>query len=156
MPQEVPLVDSLYSTRQFQRGDLRPALAFDPAAAGRLLDEAGWEDSDGDGVRERGGEPLSFSLLVSTGGGASFPAHEREAILVQEQLRRVGVAVEIDVVDGMAIRERWERGDFEATIYDVLALTRYQLFGEPNPMGLDSPELFQDRTEILTKPTPAP
>ncbi len=36
---------------------------FDPARAKQLLDEAGWTDSDEDGVRDREGTPLAFTLL---------------------------------------------------------------------------------------------
>src|SRR5690606_32458566 len=37
-------------------------LSFDSAAARRALAEAGWSDSDGDGVVDRGGEPFRFIL----------------------------------------------------------------------------------------------
>ena len=37
--------------------------AYDPAAANKLLDDAGWTDSDGDGVRDREGVKLAFVLL---------------------------------------------------------------------------------------------
>jgi len=53
---------------------------FDTSAAGeydgnvswrrvarRLLDEAGWTDSDGDGVRERDGVPFAFELAFPAG-----------------------------------------------------------------------------------------
>jgi peptide/nickel transport system substrate-binding protein len=38
---------------------------FDPGQARRLLEQAGWIDSDGDGIRDRDGKPLSFDLTVS-------------------------------------------------------------------------------------------
>jgi peptide/nickel transport system substrate-binding protein len=43
------------------------AVEFDPALAARLLDEAGWSDEDGDGIRERGGVRASFPLLYFAG-----------------------------------------------------------------------------------------
>ncbi len=44
-----------------------PALPFDRAAAAKLLDEAGWIDSDGNGTRDREGKAFAFDLLVSEG-----------------------------------------------------------------------------------------
>jgi peptide/nickel transport system substrate-binding protein len=43
-----------------------PTPAYDPAQAQRLLNELAWRDSDGDGVRDRGGVPLSLSLLTNS------------------------------------------------------------------------------------------
>ncbi len=37
---------------------------YDPAQAAALLDEAGWVDSDGDGVREQDGEPLTLDFYL--------------------------------------------------------------------------------------------
>jgi peptide/nickel transport system substrate-binding protein len=62
---------------------------YDPDGAAELLDEAGWTDSDGDGVRDRNGIPLRFELLAT-------PRPDRAAIqtLVQASLGRVGVEAE--------------------------------------------------------------
>jgi len=38
--------------------------AHDPARAAALLEEAGWTDSDGDGLRDREGEPLMLDLYL--------------------------------------------------------------------------------------------
>jgi peptide/nickel transport system substrate-binding protein len=40
---------------------------YDPEKAAALLDEAGWTDSDGDGIRDKDGEALSFELLYPAG-----------------------------------------------------------------------------------------
>ena len=73
-----------------------PALPYDPAAAGALLDEAGWRDRDGDGVRESAdGTRLSFSIKYNTGN------QQRQDIaeIMQAQLARVGIEVRPQVVE---------------------------------------------------------
>jgi len=65
---------------------------FDPAAARRLLDEAGWSDMR-DGVRhDRAGEPLAFTL-VTTAGNRGRAETQR---LIAQQWRAVGVSVRLD------------------------------------------------------------
>jgi hypothetical protein len=61
-------------------------IAYDPAAAARALDSLGWRPGPG-GARARGGRPLAASLLVPS---TSAP-RMRMAVLLQEQLARVGV-----------------------------------------------------------------
>jgi peptide/nickel transport system substrate-binding protein len=39
--------------------------AYDPKRAGELLDQAGWIDTDGDGIRDKDGQPLRFAFLGS-------------------------------------------------------------------------------------------
>jgi peptide/nickel transport system substrate-binding protein len=64
-------------------------LPYSPDEAASLLDEAGWTDSDGDGARDRDGEPFSFELLAT-------PRRDWGAIqtLVQASLGQIGVEVE--------------------------------------------------------------
>jgi peptide/nickel transport system substrate-binding protein len=64
-------------------------LPYAPEDAAALLDEAGWADSDGDGTRDREGEPFRFELLAT-------PRRDWAAIqtLVQASLGQVGVEVE--------------------------------------------------------------
>ena len=38
-------------------------IAFDLEKAKSLLDEAGWKDTDGDGVRDRNGKPFKFEVI---------------------------------------------------------------------------------------------
>jgi peptide/nickel transport system substrate-binding protein len=63
---------------------------YDPDAAGRLLDEAGWVDADGDGLRENvDGMPLSVSIKYNQGNRL----RQEIAEVMQAQLRQVGVEV---------------------------------------------------------------
>ena len=61
-------------------------LPYDTTASRALLDAAGWTDSDGDGVRDRGSEELSFELSTN-----ERQVNQDIAVIVQEHLRAVGV-----------------------------------------------------------------
>ena len=45
--------------------DAASLYSYDPERAAELLDEAGWVDEDGDGLREQNGEPLTVTYIAS-------------------------------------------------------------------------------------------
>ncbi len=65
-----------------------PAAEHDPAGAGRLLDGAGWPRG-ADGIRQKGGRPLTLTLI----GDYQLPAGA--LAVVAEQLRSVGIAANV-------------------------------------------------------------
>jgi peptide/nickel transport system substrate-binding protein len=65
----------------------------DPSRAGALLEEAGWPDIDGDGIRNRGGNPLQLDLVLMSWGNLPEVGQ-----MLQAQLRAVGVAVDSQVL----------------------------------------------------------
>jgi len=86
-------------------------------AARRLLRDAGWEDHDGDGIRERDGVPLRFELLVRGGS----PAFDEVAVLVRENLREAGVDVALRRLELTVMSERLRAGDFSACLLEFAA-----------------------------------
>lgn len=85
------------------------ALGFDPAAAQATLADAGFIDSDGDGIRERAGQKLEFTFLLPSNSvrlGRLVP-------LLQEQLRAAGVAMNIERVETTSLSPRVARRDFD-------------------------------------------
>ena len=46
---------------------------FDPAASRALLDDAGWRDASGDGIRERDGRRFAFTLITQSGFAVREP-----------------------------------------------------------------------------------
>jgi peptide/nickel transport system substrate-binding protein len=77
--------------------DLEP-LPYDPDSARALLDEAGWVDQDGDGIRERDVIKASFELKTN-------PISTREDIvtLVQSDLAQIGVEVSIRLQEAQSL-----------------------------------------------------
>lgn len=68
-----------------------PKVTYDPAAAGRLLDSAGWR-MGADGVRAKDGRRLELTLAISPQGVNGSPL---AAAVIQENLRLLGIAVTI-------------------------------------------------------------
>jgi peptide/nickel transport system substrate-binding protein len=86
---------------------------YDPSRARALLDEAGWRDANGDGIRERAGRPLAFTLVTQAG----FAIRENIAQVVQRQWREIGADVAIQLHDGTAISALWFEGRFDAMLH---------------------------------------
>jgi peptide/nickel transport system substrate-binding protein len=73
-----------------------PEVPYDPDGARALLDEAGWRDRDGDGVREDAqGRPLTITLKYNQGSRS----RQTIAELVQAQLADIGVDIRPQAVD---------------------------------------------------------
>ena len=102
-------------------GPAPPAPEQDPDAAARLLDEAGWIDSDRDGVRDRGGARLHVVALVlekpDPPAGAPRTDPERAALL--EPLKRAGIAIETRVGTEAVLMNRVRSGDFGIAMLEM-------------------------------------
>ncbi len=82
----------------------------DPGAARTALAEAGWRDTDADGVLDRGGEPFRFELATYTGGGARWEALQ----MIQADLRSVGIDAQPRRYDPNVLTARLIGQDFDA------------------------------------------
>ncbi|HXU44235.1 MAG TPA: ABC transporter substrate-binding protein [Thermoanaerobaculia bacterium] len=85
-------------------------LPYDPAQAKKLLEESGFRDRDGDGVLDREGRPFRFELLTNSGNQQRVDA----GVMIQDQLKQVGVAVVPRVVEFNALAAQLDGGTFDA------------------------------------------
>jgi peptide/nickel transport system substrate-binding protein len=92
--------------------------------ARRLLAATGWGDSDADGTLDRDGRPLRLLLTVPNTSGI----RRQMALLIQEQLRRIGVQIEIQQLEFPIYLERRSAGDFDIDFSSVNQ--------DPSPSGL--------------------
>ncbi len=86
---------------------------FDQAKARKLLDEAGWIDRDGDGVRDKQGQPFAFTILTNQGNSSRL----KTAIIIQQRLKEIGVRTQVRAVEWAAfIKEFVDKHNFDALI----------------------------------------
>ncbi len=88
-----------------------PSLAerysYNPDEAARLLEEAGWTDSDGDGIREQNGRPLTLDAALMTWGSVPEVAQ-----LLQAQWAQVGVELHTETLTYPAALEAAREGNY--------------------------------------------
>ncbi len=105
-----------------------PRPKFDPEAAAALLEEAGWTDSDGDGVREcRGcetaeeGYKMEMEFIAYAEYGEALELTQQ---LIAEMLGKVGIKLKLSIVEGSVL---WaavadggieQSGNFDMDIWD--------------------------------------
>lgn len=89
------------------------AIPYDTVKAKALLDSLGWRQSAPGAVRQRNGQPLRFSLVVPV----SSRPRMSYAVLIQEQLRRVGVRADIEQLQANVAGDRGVKRDFDAMLF---------------------------------------
>lgn len=89
-----------------------PFIEQDVEAAVALLEEAGWVDANGDGIREKDGVNLAFTLYTNQGNS------RREAIgaIFESQLEEVGFDVDYQAIEFNTILEIIDAQTFDAII----------------------------------------
>lgn len=89
-------------------GDVAPD-PFDRERAAQVLDQAGYRDSNGDGVREVNGEAIRLLFLLPA--GARTLAAEVKSFALD--LRRAGILLDTTTVDPASLPAKIQHGDFE-------------------------------------------
>jgi peptide/nickel transport system substrate-binding protein len=141
-PSVGPVISAMWAFNH----SLQP-VAFDPAGARRLLAEAGWSDSNGDGSLDRDGLELAFELLTN----AENDQRQDICLLVEADLARVGVVARPRFVEWGTLLALETAGDFDAivsgwiepTLIDLGPLWHSAPPGEPtlNSIGYANPEV---------------
>jgi len=118
---------------------------YDPEGAKQLLDEAGWVDSDGDGIRDKNGIPFRFKYMIG-----NLPLHEQIAKLLKDQAAKVGIEVLPDPYEWSVFVQRLQNREFDAVNlawHGGLAQDPYQVWHSSqiekhgsNYVGFDNPE----------------
>ena len=136
MPVESVIQDLYHGTARAMSGPFTPdewaynpnvpVIRYDPEGAKRLLASAGWLDQNGDGVLEKAGQPLKFDLMIMTGSATA----KQLAQMLQSELAKIGVQVEIAMMDGAMAIQRIAAGNYEA------AYLSWDLDPDPDPYAL--------------------
>ncbi len=87
-------------------------LKYDPILAGKLLDEAGWTDSDGDGIRDKDGQDFKFKFAYS--GSNQF--YRQLATLLKDWMAQAGVRLEPEPIEWSVLLVRIKERKFESMV----------------------------------------
>ncbi|MBR9988111.1 MAG: hypothetical protein KFH98_00055 [Gemmatimonadetes bacterium] len=160
-----PALSPIPSVLREHSPDVRP-VPFDADSARLLLAAAGWRDSNGDGLVDRGGRPLRIEVdFVSTD-------QTRQDVLVamQSMLRRVGIDVAPRAYESTTWVQRLRDGSFTASFWGwgwgpgVMGPNAEMIFHSrsippngPNFAGSDHPRIdaLIDSTLVTTDTTRA-
>ncbi len=111
---------------------------YDPESAIAMFDEAGIVDSDGDGYREYDGEKVSLEIISTK--------HPTLSVLLQEQLKQVGIEIRIASKEQASQFAVLEQMDFDIASHANIpsfSLDLYEQFADDGDwsMHLGDPEL---------------
>jgi len=135
--------------------DVKPP-AFNPDLALGLLREAGFADSDGDGVLDKEGKPFSFELLTNKGN----KQREKAAVIIQYYLKKIGVQARVSVLEWPTFLDQVNRKRFDAVILgwslgldpDASGIWHSKKAGKYNFVSYANPEVDQVLDEALIVP----
>jgi peptide/nickel transport system substrate-binding protein len=113
--------------------NLKP-LPYDPKRAAELLDEAGWIDHDGDGIRDKDGVKFKFEFLGST-GSATF---KQLSPVLAESFRKAGIEMTDRIVEVALVQKSLKEHRFDASVLvpsSDLDQEQYQFFHSSSAAG---------------------
>jgi len=86
---------------------------YDPEKAKKLLADAGWTDTDGDGVLDKDKRPFEFTIITNQGNDL----RKNAATIIQRDLKAVGIRVSIRVIEWAAFLKNFiDKRNFEACL----------------------------------------
>jgi peptide/nickel transport system substrate-binding protein len=88
--------------------NLQP-LPYDPEKARALLAEAGYKDTNGDGIVEKDGKPLTIDIVSAQ----ERPGLPPMAEAIGSSLRKVGIDAKVEIMASAASTDRQKAGSFD-------------------------------------------
>ncbi|HIH94366.1 TPA: hypothetical protein HA338_10090 [Methanosarcina acetivorans] len=86
---------------------------YDPEKAKNLLDQAGWVVAGADEIREKDGQKLTLTYIVPQGEANS----DSIAVYIQSELKKIGVEVDILVLESGAAGEERQKGNYDMYLH---------------------------------------
>ncbi|MBQ7403400.1 MAG: hypothetical protein IJW05_08180 [Lentisphaeria bacterium] len=87
-----------------------PVREYSVELAKKLLAEAGWKDTDGDGILDRNGIPLKFTLIYPNAN----QIYPRLLPIIRQDMAKAGVKMELQSLEWSVCIQRLEKKSFEA------------------------------------------
>lgn len=112
-----PMVPSLWSYPKEGLVEYK----FDEAKAKELLEKAGYKDTNNNGIVDKDGKELEFTLTVPTGD----TVREKTATVIQQNLAKIGIKINLEMLE------------FKATMNKVVGNHEFDLYLMGNTLEAD-------------------
>ncbi|MFC5449923.1 ABC transporter substrate-binding protein [Paenibacillus aestuarii] len=126
-----PLPTTIFGHSDKVENDAKNMYARDVDKAKALLAEAGWKDTNGDGIADKNGKPLSIELVLPHN-----PILERSAQILQTQFKEIGADLKLSINELAAVKDKLAVGksDFDMFMmyYDYTDPDVLYLLFDPN------------------------
>ncbi|UUZ79682.1 peptide-binding protein [Paenibacillus sp. P26] len=120
------LVNSQTAPTYWNYTDNVPKFPYDPEKAKKVLESAGWKDTDGDGILDKNGQKFEFEMQSIQGN----KVREKAVTVIQQQLKKIGISVQPRIVEGSAFTKNWSSKNFTALYHG------WSISGDPNPKSI--------------------
>ena len=120
------LAEQVYNGYAIQANGTQPVLSvayrpdqintiynYDPEMANQLMDEAGWIDEDGDGIREKDGVKFEFECLFAEG----VATYEQQLPYMQQAWAEIGINMLPTAVPFTALLDGTDTGEYDMAVY---------------------------------------
>ena len=87
-------------------------IIYDPETTKATLNKSGWKDSNGDGILDKNGKKFEFTLSCATGNQLKADV----AVIVQEQLKKIGIKVNIEMLEWTTFIDHIQSKNFDACV----------------------------------------
>lgn len=111
-PDGAPALTVLPADLPAHSATVRP-IPYDPAGAQRLLEQNGWRDTNGDGIREKNGRPLQLTIEYNT----TDPARRDMLVAMQSELKKIGMQMVPRPYESTAWVERLRGREFQGSFW---------------------------------------
>jgi peptide/nickel transport system substrate-binding protein len=88
------------------------AISYDPEGARKLLEQAGWKDTDGDGILDKDGKPFRFEMLTN----ADNTLRVDITVAIQSQLKKLGIDARPRGMEFVVFTQKLQNKDFQAAV----------------------------------------
>jgi peptide/nickel transport system substrate-binding protein len=102
-----------YKNEKLLNKDL-PEIPYDPEKAKQLLEEAGWKDSDRDGILDKviNGKKADFKFTFLSN---TNPVRKQILLVIVDALKKVGIQADVQELEWSVYLDKTKKHEFEAT-----------------------------------------
>lgn len=98
--------------------EVKEKFTYDQEKAKQLLAEAGWRDTNGDGLLDKDGKPFSCELLIPAGEANA----DAVAVYVQSELKKIGVDLQLLTLESSSAGQKKNEGQYDLFVHHSFCL----------------------------------